>query len=219
MTSFHMGARSPENAEIPPTKSPEVVERSVARPDDGKQRLIQVFLAPLVNCARSPGSAALVMVSDARTSPRIPAGRAKEAFQFRVSRRPRSEGVPVTPKFFRILGTWAVVSAVGLLAPNLAGCSSPPPGTIGAALGQSAEHRLFVRSMPPGQGADRAGLLVDDEIVAIDGKDVRSMSPDDVRRAVRGDVGSTLVITILRGTERREMKIVRTPLLATPAKP
>jgi C-terminal processing protease CtpA/Prc len=94
------------------------------------------------------------------------------------------------------------------------GCGSSAPGTIGAALGQQADHRLFVRSMPPGQGAERAGLAVDDEILLIDGKDVRAMSQDDVRRAVRGDVGSTMVLTVLRGTEKREIKVVRTPLLA-----
>jgi len=68
--------------------------------------------------------------------------------------------------------------------------------------------------MPPGQGAERAGLEIDDEIVMIDGKDVRAMSQDEVRRAVRGDVGSTLTVTILRNGEKRDVKVTRTPLLA-----
>jgi len=68
--------------------------------------------------------------------------------------------------------------------------------------------------MPPGQGAERAGLAVDDEILLIDGKDVRAMSQEDVRRAVRGDVGSKMVLTVLRGTEKREVEVLRTPLLA-----
>lgn len=97
---------------------------------------------------------------------------------------------------------------------GVVGCGSPAPGTIGAALGQKADRRLFVRSIPPGQGADRAGLALDDEILAIDGKDVRSMTQDDVRRAVRGDVGSSMTLTILRGGQKREVKVVRTPLLA-----
>jgi C-terminal processing protease CtpA/Prc len=53
----------------------------------------------------------------------------------------------------------------------------------------------------------------------IDGKDVKEMSPDEIRRAVRGDVGSTLTVTILRGTEKKEVKIARTPLLADGKKP
>ena len=76
-------------------------------------------------------------------------------------------------------------------------CASEP-GTIGAALGKQADGRMFVRTTPPGQGAAEAGLLIDDEIVAIDGKDVKGMSEEDVRRAVRGDLGSSMVLTIVR---------------------
>jgi C-terminal processing protease CtpA/Prc len=98
-------------------------------------------------------------------------------------------------------------------------CASAVPGTIGAALGQQPDHRVFIRSAPPGQGADKAGLLVDDEVVALDGKPVLGMTPDDIRRAVRGDVGTTLVVTILRYSrdaqpEKRDIKVTRTPLLA-----
>jgi len=104
---------------------------------------------------------------------------------------------------------WALLLTFAAIA-----CGSSAPGTIGAALGQKSDHRLFVRSMPPGQGAERAGLEIDDEIVMIDGKDVRAMSQDEVRRAVRGDVGSTLTVTILRNGEKRDVKVTRTPLLA-----
>lgn len=110
-------------------------------------------------------------------------------------------------------GAVGIAVALAVLA-DFSGCASSAPGTIGAALGQRADHRLFIRSMPPGQGADRAGLAVDDEILFIDGRDVRGMSQDEIRGAVRGDVGSTMVLTISRGAERRVVKVVRTPLLA-----
>jgi carboxyl-terminal processing protease len=77
-----------------------------------------------------------------------------------------------------------------------------------------SRHHVFVRAAPPGEGAAQAGLLVDDEVIALDGKPVAGMTPDDIRRAVRGDVGSTLTVTILRNGEKREMKVTRTPLLA-----
>jgi carboxyl-terminal processing protease len=98
----------------------------------------------------------------------------------------------------------------------LVACGSASPGTIGAALGQTSDHRLFVRALPSGEGAAQAGVLLDDEILAIDGRDVATMSPEDVRRAVRGDVGTTMLLTIRRGAqgERQEIKVVRTPLLA-----
>lgn len=98
------------------------------------------------------------------------------------------------------------------------GCGGPAPGTIGAGLGQRADHRLFVRTMPPGQGADRAGLLEGDEILLIDDKDVRSMTEEGVRRAVRGDVGSAMSLTVLRGAEKMEIKVVRSPLLVGASK-
>ena len=115
------------------------------------------------------------------------------------------------PSFPRGILIWAIVAGS---CGEVAGCGSSAPGTIGAALGQRTDQRLFVRSLPPDQGADRAGLQVDDEILLIDGKDVKTMTPEEVRKAVRGDVGSTLTVTILRGTDKREVKIVRTPLLA-----
>ncbi len=106
-----------------------------------------------------------------------------------------------------------------LVLVHVVGCGSTAPGTIGAGLGQRTDRRLFVRSLPPGEGADRAGLSVDDEIVAIEGKDVRTLMPEDVRKAVRGDVGTTLTVTVLRGGDRHDVKIVRTPLLAEKRKP
>jgi carboxyl-terminal processing protease len=108
------------------------------------------------------------------------------------------------------LGGFLLAFVVGIFA----GCGSAAPGTIGALMGQRPDGRLFVRGVPPGQGAERAGLEVEDEIVAIDGKPVKEMKEDDVRRAVRGDVGSTVVITLERGGQRREVKVQRSPILA-----
>jgi C-terminal processing protease CtpA/Prc len=116
--------------------------------------------------------------------------------------------------FFRLSERALLRAGVIAVSAGISACASSAPGTIGAALGQQTDHRLFVRSMPPGQGASRAGLAVDDEILLIDGRDVRAMTQEDVRRAVRGDVGSTMVVTVLRGTEKLEIKVVRTPLLA-----
>jgi PDZ domain len=93
-------------------------------------------------------------------------------------------------------------------------CAAAAPGTIGAQLGQRADGRLFVRGIPVGQGADKAGLELDDEILAIDGHPVREMSRDDVKRAVRGDVGSTMVLSISRGGMKRDVEVQRSPMLS-----
>jgi C-terminal processing protease CtpA/Prc len=96
---------------------------------------------------------------------------------------------------------------------SVTGCAGAPPGTIGALLGKTTEGRLYVRGVPPGQGADRAGLAVEDEILAIDGRAVKEMSQDEIRQAVRGDVGSTMTITVERGGQKRDVKVVRSPIL------
>lgn len=116
--------------------------------------------------------------------------------------------------FFRVSERVLLLAGFIAVFAFFCGCGSSAPGTIGAALGQRTDHRLFVRSLPTGQGGERAGLQEGDEILLIDGKDVRSMSPDEIRRAVRGDVGTSMTLTILRGTDKREIKVVRTPLLA-----
>lgn len=104
--------------------------------------------------------------------------------------------------------------SVFLFAFVITACASGAPGTIGALLGQRTDGRLFVRGVPAGQGADRAGLEVEDEIVAIDGRSVKEMSQDEVRRAVRGDVGSKLTLTVERAGQRRDVVVERSPILA-----
>jgi carboxyl-terminal processing protease len=93
----------------------------------------------------------------------------------------------------------------------LTSCASEP-GTIGAALGRQPDGRWYVRSTPPGQGAAEAGLLADDEVVAVDGKEVKGMREEDVRRMVRGDLGSTMTITIVREGRRQDVTVKRSRL-------
>jgi carboxyl-terminal processing protease len=113
-----------------------------------------------------------------------------------------------------------VLCVVGtlVLGALCAGCGSSAPGTIGAALGQTRDHHLYVRSLPQGQGASNAGLVLDDEIVEIDGKAVSVMTPEEIRRAVRGDVGTSMVLKIRREGVEKEIKVTRSPLLDEPAK-
>ena len=46
--------------------------------------------------------------------------------------------------------------------------------------------------------AAHAGLRVDDEILAIDGKPVKPMTPEDVHRALLGKVGSIVTLNVRR---------------------
>jgi carboxyl-terminal processing protease len=86
-------------------------------------------------------------------------------------------------------------------------------GTIGAVLAQDQNQRLFVREIPDGLAADRAGLEVGDEILTIDGYDARAMSVAGVHQALSGDVGEPVKLTLIRRGE-----VVRVTLKRTPAK-
>jgi carboxyl-terminal processing protease len=55
-----------------------------------------------------------------------------------------------------------------------------------------------------GSPAEKAGLVPDDVIVAVDGKRTEDASIDDVAGWVRGEAGSTVKITIRRGTDGEE---------------
>jgi C-terminal processing protease CtpA/Prc len=99
---------------------------------------------------------------------------------------------------------------VALLA--LAGCG-PPKGTIGALLAQNQDGELTIRDAPEGLAADKAGLQPGDQILLIDGKDVRSLDAQGIHQALSGEVGDKVKLTVVRGEE-----IIRVTLSRTKAK-
>jgi C-terminal processing protease CtpA/Prc len=117
---------------------------------------------------------------------------------------------------------WPALLIPFLLVVLLAGggCSSKWTGSVGAVLGKSNQDgRVFVRDVPPDMPAYKAGIREGDELVAIDGKPVGPMSPEDVHQLLQGDVGTNVTLTVMRGSERREVKVERGPLLSGSAGP
>jgi carboxyl-terminal processing protease len=94
----------------------------------------------------------------------------------------------------------------------LAACG-PEKGTIGAMLAQRNDGQLFVREVPDGLAADEAGLQPGDQILLIDGMDVRGMNSRAIHRALSGDVGDKVKLTVVRGEE-----VIRVTLKRTKAK-
>lgn len=90
-------------------------------------------------------------------------------------------------------------------------CGGAATGSVGAVLGKRDDGRLYVRATPAGMAAWTAGLEPEDEILAIDGHDARAMTPDDVRSALRGGVGSTVVLKVRRSGLVRDVKVQRGP--------
>jgi carboxyl-terminal processing protease len=92
----------------------------------------------------------------------------------------------------------------------VAGCGASGPGTVGAVLGRDNETRaLHVREVPAGLAAEQAGLLAGDEIVMIDGLYVKDLAAADVRAKLRGEPGSTVDLTVVRGDQVKHVKVTR----------
>jgi PDZ domain len=73
-------------------------------------------------------------------------------------------------------------------------------GSVGAVFSRDNETRaLVVREAAPGAGAEKAGLLPGDQVVMIDGWYVRGMSTKDIRARLRGEIGTTVRLTVVRG--------------------
>jgi C-terminal processing protease CtpA/Prc len=83
-------------------------------------------------------------------------------------------------------------------------------GGVGAVFGRDNEtHALYVREAPPGLGAEEAGILAGDQIVMIDGLYVRDLSEKEIRAKLRGEVGSKVALTILRGNDVHHVRVTR----------
>lgn len=98
----------------------------------------------------------------------------------------------------------------GLLLALAGGACAAERGTIGAVLSQDAQRRLFVRDTPDGLSAERHGVAPGDEILLIDGRDVRGMSQDQVHGALAGEVDEPVKLTLLRGTQVLRVTLRRT---------
>lgn len=101
---------------------------------------------------------------------------------------------------------------IGVLAIALVGCAASM-GSIGAVLVQSHhDGKVSVRDAPRGWPAAQAGVVPGDEILFIDGRDVRNMSADAVHLALEGQVGSTVELTILHRSKIERFTLKRAPI-------
>ena len=86
-------------------------------------------------------------------------------------------------------------------------------GSIGAVLARDNESgALYVRDLSSGVEAERSELLPGDEILMVEGRYVRELETKELRVLLRGDVGSSVRLTIVRGSEVRRIKVARVAL-------
>ncbi len=69
---------------------------------------------------------------------------------------------------------------------------------------------MFVREVPEGLAAHKAGLQPNDEILLIDGMDVRALSSDQIHQSLSGEVGEPVDLTVVRGEEVLRVTLKRT---------
>lgn len=103
----------------------------------------------------------------------------------------------------------ARVAALVYVATLAAGCAAER-GTIGAMLAQRSDGTLFVHSVPPRLAAERAGLRPGDQLLLIDGMDVRMLDDQALVRTLNGEVGSPVRLTVIRGEEVLRVTVKRT---------
>jgi carboxyl-terminal processing protease len=73
-----------------------------------------------------------------------------------------------------------------------------------------------VRGVVPSSGAERAGLMVGDKILKLDGKNFKGMDESEVARTMRGKAGTSATLTILRDAEILTKTIKRSAFMVDP---
>lgn len=106
------------------------------------------------------------------------------------------------------LGLAWVAAAINPL--SLGGCAAQEKGTIGAVLAKSDEGRVFLREVPPDLAAGQAGLQVGDEVLLIDGIDVRQLEAKAIHELLSGDVQQPIDLTLVRDDEVIRVTLQRT---------
>jgi C-terminal processing protease CtpA/Prc len=94
-----------------------------------------------------------------------------------------------------------------------AGClTTTTTGSIGAVLSRdNLTGAVHVREVPPGLTADDAGVTEGDRLKMVDGVLVDEMDAARIRRLLRGPVGSTVTLTLVRGDEVMHIEVTRQP--------
>lgn len=103
----------------------------------------------------------------------------------------------------------AVTTALAATLLALPACA-PERGTIGAVIGQTPHRELVLRDVPPTLAAGKAGLQPGDQLLLIDGRDVRELDQRGVHQALGGEVGDPVQLTLLR-----EGRVIRVTLKRT----
>lgn len=79
---------------------------------------------------------------------------------------------------------------------------------IGAAL-EKVDNGIKITKIYEGSPAEKAGILEGDIITAVNGSSILGKDAEAVAASIRGDAGTTVRLTIMRGTVKKEYSLVR----------
>ncbi|MBW2459072.1 MAG: PDZ domain-containing protein [Deltaproteobacteria bacterium] len=96
-------------------------------------------------------------------------------------------------------------------------CGPGSVGSIGAVLGRDTHTgAVHVRDAPEGLGAAEAGLLPGDRLKMVNGVLVDDLDRSRIQALLRGPVGSTVTLTVIRGQEVLHLEVSRQALGTAP---
>jgi carboxyl-terminal processing protease len=82
---------------------------------------------------------------------------------------------------------------------------------IGIEVTASADYPV-VNTVFPGSPAAKAGIKPGDLIIKIAGQDVHGQNPDQTSNLIRGQAGTSVALTIERGGQQIDLKVLREPI-------
>jgi hypothetical protein len=110
----------------------------------------------------------------------------------------------------------------GALDPSFGqqGWQQPAPGQpgapagVGVALAPNPDGSVQIAQVLPGSPADRAGLRPGDQLIAVDGIDVRQIGFDNIPSRVSGQAGTAVTLTVWSSGQQqpRQVQVQRAPL-------
>ena len=88
-------------------------------------------------------------------------------------------------------------------------------GGIGAEIGTDANNRVMINNTREGTPSREAGLQAGDVILKVDGTDVIGKTVNETVMMVRGEVGTDVTLTILRGSQEFDVTLTRAKISVT----
>lgn len=80
---------------------------------------------------------------------------------------------------------------------------------IGVTMTQRTDGAVIVTNIYKDSPADKAGMQLNDVLIKVDGKDIQGMDLNSVVSRVKGEKGTEVQLTVLRGEEEVELTAVR----------